>query len=100
MERLDRPLDRLLAGLAGVLAASREDRIRVRLGDWPDATADCLDLLRDALALIGGELRDHDCRALARETLRVGLADALARSRDDRNLVLEPHVRPLLERLR
>jgi hypothetical protein len=55
MERLDRPLDRLLAGLAGVLAASREDRIRVRLGDWPDATADCLDLLRDA-----GLLADAD----------------------------------------
>jgi hypothetical protein len=45
MGRLDRSLDRLLADLAADLAGSGKDRLRIRLGDWPNATADCLDLL-------------------------------------------------------
>lgn len=54
MGHLDRSLNRLLVALAEGLAASRQDLIRVHLGDWPDATADCLDvfcrsgLLREA----------------------------------------------------
>ena len=47
------------------------------------------DLLRDALAVLLLDLRDHHARALRGEPLRVGLADPAARARDDRDLAVD-----------
>ena len=51
------------------------------------------DLLGDALAGLGVDVRDHHRGAFAGQRLGVGLADAAAGSGDDRDLVVElPHI--------
>src|SRR5207247_4692560 len=75
-ELLDRAIDHRLHRLAlGDVAGDRETLDRVR------------DLARRRLV----HVRDHYLRALAREQLGGGRADAAAASRHQRDAVLEPH---------
>jgi len=49
------------------------------------------DIGRDALGLAAENVGDHDSGALLREEARLGLAHAVPRPGDDRDLVLEAH---------